>query len=257
VTGVDGRTIGGGRDFVLVHLRREEGVAPGARYAVYYGSKKRGAPDQSFAEAVVVSVFGDQSLLRVTDARDAVSDGDRLFLRVGGVELTAESADPSPPAERVRENAARIARLVTETIRPTVESPVDSEELAASVTFEDLHFDFDRYTLRQESLAELDQVIEALNAHPSYHLKIEGHTCNVGTPEYNLALGERRAAAVRDYFISRGVIASRLSVVSYGEDDPKFDNSHKDTRKLNRRAALVVEVSNPSPAPAVKTSRAR
>ena len=73
-------------------------------------------------------------------------------------------------------------------------------------------------------------------------LEIEGHTCNIGTAEYNLALGERRANAVRDYLASRGITAERLRTVSYGEERPKFDNGREETRRLNRRAALVVRV---------------
>ena len=71
-------------------------------------------------------------------------------------------------------------------------------------------------------------------------LELEGHTCNIGTAEYNLALGERRATAVRDYLTSRGIGADRLRTVSYGEERPKHDNAREETRRLNRRAALVV-----------------
>jgi peptidoglycan-associated lipoprotein len=69
---------------------------------------------------------------------------------------------------------------------------------------------------------------------------IEGHASEEATPEYNLALGERRAAAVRNYLVGNGVDASRLKTVSYGETRPRYDNSKEETRRLNRRAALVV-----------------
>jgi outer membrane protein OmpA-like peptidoglycan-associated protein len=73
-------------------------------------------------------------------------------------------------------------------------------------------------------------------------LEIEGHTCNIGTAEYNLALGERRAHAVRDYLTSRNIDPNRLRTVTYGEERPKFDNNREETRRLNRRAALVVRL---------------
>src|SRR5262249_877901 len=63
--------------------------------------------------------------------------------------------------------------------------------------------------------------------------------CNIGTAEYNLALGERRANAVHDYLTSRGIAADRLRTVSYGEERPKYDNAREETRRLNRRAAVV------------------
>ncbi len=109
-------------------------------------------------------------------------------------------------------------------------------------TFEDVHFDFDRYTLVPDALRVLDEAVAAMNADPTLRLDIEGHTCNIGTAEYNLALGERRATAVRDYFVSRGISADRLHAVSFGEENPKYDNSREETRRLNRRAALVVKL---------------
>jgi outer membrane protein OmpA-like peptidoglycan-associated protein len=109
-------------------------------------------------------------------------------------------------------------------------------------TFEDVHFDFDRYSLRPEATRVLDEAVSALNQDPNLRIEIEGHTCNIGTAEYNLALGDRRANAVRDYLTSRGVPAERLRTISYGEERPKYDNAREETRRLNRRAALVVNV---------------
>jgi outer membrane protein OmpA-like peptidoglycan-associated protein len=109
-------------------------------------------------------------------------------------------------------------------------------------TFEDVHFDFDRYSLRPEATRLLDEAVAALRQDPTLRITVEGHTCNIGTAEYNLALGERRANSVRDYFISNGIPANRLQTVSYGEERPKYDNAREETRRLNRRAALVVKI---------------
>ena len=106
--------------------------------------------------------------------------------------------------------------------------------------FEDVHFDFDRYTLREEATRILGEAVTALRENPGLRVEVEGHTCNIGTAEYNLALGDRRATAVRDYLTSRGVTADRLTTVSYGEERPKHDNAREETRRLNRRAALTV-----------------
>jgi outer membrane protein OmpA-like peptidoglycan-associated protein len=110
------------------------------------------------------------------------------------------------------------------------------------LTFEDVYFDFDRSTLRPEALRLLDDAVTKLQANPGRNIVIEGHTCNIGTAEYNLALGERRARSVLDYLTSRGVAANRLETISYGEERPKYDNAREETRRLNRRAALVVKV---------------
>jgi outer membrane protein OmpA-like peptidoglycan-associated protein len=111
-----------------------------------------------------------------------------------------------------------------------------------SFTFEDVYFDFDRYSLRPEATRVLDEAVNALRGDATLRVLIEGHTCNIGTAEYNLALGDRRANAVKDYLVNRGVPVDRLSSVSYGEERPKYDNSREETRRLNRRAALVVNL---------------
>jgi outer membrane protein OmpA-like peptidoglycan-associated protein len=136
----------------------------------------------------------------------------------------------------------------------TVTCPQDSKTASDTVTiqvirtpakvytFEDVHFDFDRYTLRPEALRVLEQAVSAMKEDASLRLTLEGHTCSIGTAEYNLALGERRSAAVRDYLTQNGVAATRLQTVSFGEEKPKHDNSREETRRLNRRAALVVRL---------------
>ena len=111
------------------------------------------------------------------------------------------------------------------------------------IVFEDVHFDFDRYSLRPEAVRTLDEAVAVLQRNPDVRVEIEGHTCNIGTAEYNLALGERRATSVRDYLVSRGISANRFTTVSYGEERPKYDNAREETRRLNRRAALVVRLT--------------
>ncbi len=106
------------------------------------------------------------------------------------------------------------------------------------LNFEDVYFDFDRSTLRPDALRLLDDAVAKLQASPGKNMVIEGHTCNIGTAEYNLALGERRARSVVDYLTSRGVSAGRLEIRSYGEERPKFDNAREETRRLNRRAVF-------------------
>jgi outer membrane protein OmpA-like peptidoglycan-associated protein len=88
----------------------------------------------------------------------------------------------------------------------------------------------------------LSQAVETLRANPGLRIRIEGHTCNIGTAEYNLALGDRRARSVMQYLISNGIAADRLTTVSFGEENPKYDNSREETRRLNRRAAMTLQI---------------
>jgi outer membrane protein OmpA-like peptidoglycan-associated protein len=128
-------------------------------------------------------------------------------------------------------------RTATDTVTIQVIRPA-----ARTYTFEDVHFDFDRYSLRPEAVRVLEQAVAAMKEDATLRLTLEGHTCNIGTNEYNLALGERRATAVRDYLTQNGVSAARVQTVSYGEERPKHDNSREETRRLNRRAALLVRL---------------
>ena len=126
----------------------------------------------------------------------------------------------------------------TATIQVVSPPPPPAREYA----FEDVHFDFDRYNLRPGAARILDEAIDAMAEDESLNLTIQGHTCNIGTSEYNQALGERRSNAVRDYLTNRGISAVRLQTVTFGEEQSLHDNSREETRRLNRRAALVVRL---------------
>jgi outer membrane protein OmpA-like peptidoglycan-associated protein len=128
------------------------------------------------------------------------------------------------------------------TATDTVTVQVIAPPAKRQITFEDVHFDFDRYSLRPEATRILDEAIKAMQEDANLRITVEGHTCNIGTTEYNLALGERRSNAVRDYLVGRGINASRLQSVSYGEERPKHDNGREETRRLNRRAALTIRL---------------
>jgi outer membrane protein OmpA-like peptidoglycan-associated protein len=164
--------------------------------------------------------------------------------------LTNGRAQSTPWTAPMQEGPVPVTVTVTcptdnKTASDTVNIQVVRPAAAAPIVFEDVHFDFDRYSLRPEALRTLDEAVRVLQQNSAVRVEIEGHTCNIGTAEYNLALGERRATSVRDYLVSRGISAERLHTVSYGEERPKYDNAREETRRLNRRAALVVRLQLP------------
>jgi peptidoglycan-associated lipoprotein len=108
------------------------------------------------------------------------------------------------------------------------------------LTFEDVHFAFDRFNLRPEALKILDDAVAKLQRDPNVRITIEGYCDSIGTTQYNLALGEKRAGSVRDYLQSRGIAADRMRTISYGEAMPIADNATAQGRAQNRRAHLVV-----------------
>jgi len=179
------------------------------------------------------------------DATDP--DGDALTYRWSAPagSLTNPTARQTPWTAPNQEGPVQLTVQVNDGKGGTADSSVTIQVIRPAVkeiVFEDVHFDFDRYSLRPEATRALDEAIKSLQDNPQLRIQVEGHTCNIGTAEYNLALGERRANAVRDYLTSRGVAADRLQTVSYGEERPKHDNAREETRRLNRRAALVVRV---------------
>jgi outer membrane protein OmpA-like peptidoglycan-associated protein len=103
-----------------------------------------------------------------------------------------------------------------------------------------VNFDFDKSELRKDALPILDDVVAELNRYPDIKVEVGGHTDYVGTDEYNEGLSDRRAKAVMDYLISKGIDASRLSWKGYGESMPIADNKTAAGRALNRRVELRI-----------------
>ncbi len=165
------------------------------------------------------------------------------WIRTSGVEPVL------PPAKAQRDDAqAPAPAAVARSTSAVPAGPAAAEDKVTlsvgtkSYTFEDVRFDRDRDSLRREDIDRLRAVVTALKGDPSLVVTIEGHTCSLGTASYNLGLGNRRATAVKDYLVSEGVPADRLPTVSRGEEGAKYDNAREDTRRLNRRVALVPQV---------------
>lgn len=105
---------------------------------------------------------------------------------------------------------------------------------------QDVHFDFDRYTIRPEGRMILKENQRVLRRLPDVEVLIEGHCDERGTVEYNLALGQKRAEAVRDYMISLGMRSDQISTISYGEELPLDPRSNEEAWAKNRRAHTVI-----------------
>ncbi|HXF49593.1 MAG TPA: peptidoglycan-associated lipoprotein Pal [Verrucomicrobiae bacterium] len=105
--------------------------------------------------------------------------------------------------------------------------------------FQKIYFDFDRYYIRDDAKSALEQNARVLKANPNMRILIEGHCDERGTVEYNLALGERRAAAARQYLMDLGIDGSRISTVSYGKERPVAFGHDETSWQQNRRAEFV------------------
>ena len=102
----------------------------------------------------------------------------------------------------------------------------------------DALFDFDKYIIKQQYYSVLDEAAAVLKKNPDLKIEIQGHTCNMGTEAYNKKLSGRRANAIMNYFIKKGIDETRLSALGYGLSKPKASNETEAGRILNRRVVL-------------------
>lgn len=157
---------------------------------------------------------------------------------------------PVTQPEEIQVDTEEVAEPVDYDREPPVTDPVepglprDVEELNRYLRdrglIGDVYFDFDRSELRSESREQLARNAEWLRANTGYSVSIEGHCDERGTNEYNLALGDRRASSARDYLVSLGIDAGRMTTVSYGEERPVCTESSESCWQRNRRAHFVV-----------------
>ncbi|MGH7875229.1 MAG: peptidoglycan-associated lipoprotein Pal [Candidatus Binatia bacterium] len=119
-------------------------------------------------------------------------------------------------------------------------------EAAASGPLKDVSFNFDSAALSEPARATLRGNADWLKANPSSRVQIEGHCDERGAADYNMALGAKRAQAAMDYLATLGIVANRMSTISYGEEIPVCKESTEACWTRNRRARFVVAGGKPT-----------
>jgi len=152
-----------------------------------------------------------------------------------GVDEATLTGSEAPSTDVVIEEETTLAAL-----DPSAPLPGSQEELVQKVG-DRVFFEFDSAVLEPEGRQTLDRQAEWLRLFPEVSLVIEGHCDERGTREYNLALGERRANAVREYLISQGIAPSRLRTISYGKERPYALGHNDEAWALNRRSVSVID----------------
>ena len=163
--------------------------------------------------AIVAATF----LLAACETASQVSGDSASTSASNTASNTASSSSASSSASAVKSSAEKLAQ-----VGDTVNFDFDSAELTVSA----------RSTLNRQSAF--------LSVNPDLMIVIEGHADERGTREYNLALGERRATAVRDYLVAKGINSARVRTVSYGKERPAVAGSDEAAWAKNRRAATVL-----------------
>ena len=121
--------------------------------------------------------------------------------------------------------------------------PLDSFTEATGAdadVLKNVYFDYNKYAIKNDQAAIVDAISAWLKDKPKTHLLVEGHCDERGSNEYNMALGEQRALAVRQYIIDKGIPAGRIQTISYGEEKPAAQGHDESTWSQNRRSHFMI-----------------
>lgn len=118
-------------------------------------------------------------------------------------------------------------------------SDVQPELKELQTLIQDIHFDYDRYDIRDDAIPVLKEVSAILSRNKNIKVIIEGHCDERGTNEYNLGLGDRRANSAREFLISLGIPSNKIETISYGEEKPLCEDQTEECWAKNRRAHFV------------------
>ena len=150
-------------------------------------------------------------------------------LALAGCE-TKPPATTAPPPETMSNSSSSTTSSIV---------PGSAEDLKVNVG-DTVHFDYDKYSITDEDRGVLQRQSAWLAKYPQVRVTVEGHCDERGTREYNLALGARRANAVKEYLVSLGVSSARVDTISYGKERPICTESTEDCYAQNRRGVTTI-----------------
>ena len=158
----------------------------------------------------------------------------------------ARAADSAAAAQA---KAAAMAKAHQDSI-DAAKAALEQAKAAARAEFAyAVYFDFDKSALTDSAKKVLDRKIQIMNANPGLGIQIEGNTDERGSAEYNLALGQQRAASVKRYLTQHGIADSRITIISNGEEKPADPGHDEGAWSHNRRAEFVITVGDLAPTP--------
>ncbi|CCO23614.1 OmpA family protein [Maridesulfovibrio hydrothermalis] len=190
--------------------------------------------------------YGDRFCLHIVSTADTPK-GIALLKRLAtrtpcGVFVEASALSDKAVLDKFAQDVfyTQEEELVVEIVEEVVVAPAPVA-VQEKIVFRNLNFGFDKYQITDEMVPSLTEAAALLEEYSNLKVKVGGHTDSTGPEAYNQGLSERRAKSVADWLAGNGVAADRLEVKGYGETSPKYDNTTKEGRKLNRRVELDVE----------------
>jgi peptidoglycan-associated lipoprotein len=163
------------------------------------------------------------------------------------VAAAAPAPRPAPASAPARtQPAPRTVAQSTPSRYPDAATRARIDELIGRI--QDAYFDYNQHTLRPDAVSTLNadskELSQIMQQYPDYKLKIEGYCDERGSTEYNVALGDARAKAAKDYLVSMGVSGKQLDTVSYGKENPVCTEHQESCWQKNRRIHIVAEKTN-------------
>jgi peptidoglycan-associated lipoprotein len=148
-------------------------------------------------------------------------------------------AGPTVDSSRIRDSLANAKRMA-DSLAAERDRLASGVAAARSALVAKIFFDYDKSDITDQGKAILDAKVPILNANPGIRIRVEGNTDRRGSDEYNLALGQRRAASAKRYLTEHGIDASRLDIISYGAERPVAEGDSEDAYSQNRRDEFVI-----------------
>jgi peptidoglycan-associated lipoprotein len=252
---------------VKVYSPKEKAVAPekakivpGEEVKVYAPKEEEAkVPEIVPQEEAKVPEIGLPEMGLKEEAKEEVKEEAKIVPREE-VKVYAPKEEAALPKEKIKEEAKEEAKVpeivpqeeakeeakvpeIAPKEEPKIERKVEARPEEKPAPFDlaglRIQFAFDDFNLSSKAKENLEKVASWMSKNPAAKIQIEGHTCEVGTNEYNLALGERRANSAKRYLEGLGVSSRRISTISYGEERPLDPGHTEDARSKNRRDEFV------------------
>ena len=150
-------------------------------------------------------------------------------------ERARQEAEAAAQAERDRQAREEADRIAAQRRADSLAAIARAGDEVRTTLAAMIHFDLDKSNIRSDDMGALDQKVAILQANPDLKIRIGGHCDERGSDEYNLALGNRRAQAAKQYLVSHGIDASRIETQSWGEEKPLVDGHDESAWSQNRR----------------------
>jgi peptidoglycan-associated lipoprotein len=232
------------------------------------GCSHRAASKATTPQAPSVTPSPAPPTVTLQASRGEISHGESVSLRWSTTNATSVSLSPEvgsvgvegitsvTPSESTTYTAmaigpggsARASTRVTVSVRSAVAAtPRPTLEELFTREVQDAFFDYDRANIRGDARSALGKTAEFLRSYPGVAIVIEGHCDERGSAEYNVALGDRRSGAAKDFLIEQGVAAGRIQTVSYGKERPFCTEENEQCWQENRRAHLRMAGTNSTP----------